>query len=130
MGDQPKLCHSNHLQIWGSRPQNKDQRLNSGEQQAKTKITDQNDDCLEKIFDHLDLVSLFNVAVYVRNFDVRSVTIVIFNCIGLTITYLHIFCSDMDLDSQRFIYADEYINRYFVESLVNISCWFKSKFLT
>lgn len=44
-------------------PQRKSQRLLDKSQPSSMKITDLDDDCLEKIFKHLSLRSLFNVAV-------------------------------------------------------------------
>lgn len=46
-----------------SPPQRKSPRLLAKHGPPPIKITDLNDDCLEKIFDRLDLLSLFNVAV-------------------------------------------------------------------
>lgn len=46
-------------------PKNKRQRVDSSDEPADktTKIVDLNDDCLVKILEHLDLQSLFNVAI-------------------------------------------------------------------
>lgn len=62
-GTQLKSYSKRELEDHGHDSQLKRQRPNSPTEMKPKKIIDLNDDCLEKIFNRLDLVSLFNVAV-------------------------------------------------------------------
>lgn len=108
MNDQLGARRSKRIHLKQITFQNKHQRLNEIEKLQATQITDLNDDCLQMIFEFLDIQSLVNIAdsnrwlvnaarlVYIRKFSKISVVIDFnnHNCWGLTHNDTNIYVYD------------------------------------